>query len=97
MITYTYKHTQQKQRLEKLIQDELLPIIQSKAIENVEVNFQLVIDHNGRTKEAASIYLKHNNRLISFKSIKGRFKKSVSFLIDDVKKYFHQNDRFLSA
>ncbi|GAK77583.1 MULTISPECIES: hypothetical protein [Nonlabens] len=97
MITYTYKHTQQKQRLENLFQQELLPVFESNAIEHVQVDFQLVIDHNGRTKESASIYLRYNNRLISFKAIKGRFKKSASIIIEDVKSYFDQTDRFLSA
>ncbi|GAK90580.1 hypothetical protein JCM19297_1896 [Nonlabens ulvanivorans] len=97
MITYTYKHTQQKQRLEKLFQQELIPVLQSKAVVEVQVNFQLVIDQNGRTKEAASIYLTYNNRIVSFRAIKGRFKKSASIIIEDVKNYFNQTDRYLSV
>ncbi|MBF4985574.1 hypothetical protein FNJ87_14970 [Nonlabens mediterrranea] len=98
MITYTYKHTQQKQRLEKLFQQELLPaLLQSKEVKRAEVNFKLIIDQNGRTKEAAIIYLTCNKQMVSFRAFKGRFKKSANIIIEEVKNYLSKTDHFLSA
>lgn len=93
MIIYSYQHTQQKRRLEKLFQQELATVLEKKEIENVVVNFQLVIDSKGRTKEMAAITIKHNRRLIKFQALKGKFKKSATSVILKVKNYLNQHSK----
>lgn len=91
MIIYSYQHTQQKKRLEKLFQQELAAVLEKKEIENVVVNFQLVMDSKGRTKEMAAMTITHNKRLIKFEAFKGKFKKSATSVILEVKDYFNQH------
>lgn len=91
MIIYSYLHTQQKRRLEKLFQQELANVLEKQEIQNAEVNFQLVIDAKGRTREMAAMIITHNERLIKFQALKSKFKKSATSVILEVKNYFNQH------
>lgn len=97
MITYNYKHTQQKQRLERFFQQELMPVLSEQNIKTVRVNFQLIMDERGCTKEEASVTLRYNERNIFFKSISSRFKKSSLDVILEIKNYFANNKLSHSA
>ncbi|MGJ8684245.1 MAG: hypothetical protein ACSHWW_06460 [Nonlabens sp.] len=96
MITFNYKHTQQKQRLESIFNNELSAFL-NDSITLILVEFKLTIDEKLRTKEEIVATILMDQRKVLFRAQKGRFKHSAISVIEEVKRFLIQNSAAQSA